>query len=232
MPESERQRPGASLVQSHVEKVRELLASARDLNHQLANLGTAEEEKASSLRGQLCEVISDLTITDPAVADEHDLATMLWRSCFYVPICSFRKQISKAKRKKGGSPPRTLETQFKRFLEEALQLYNYLSVQFQSKLVPPGLSQGNSSQDMSTQASDLPREPESTKGVVKGLYRLFIYTGDLHRYAESYDRASTCYLNAAKLSPGNGNPYNQMAVVSQVRFLYYLPFVFFIASVS
>lgn len=182
---------------------------ARDLERQLTGLGKSDEDKAAQLRGDLCEVISDLIITDPAVSREHDMATILWRSCFYVPICSFRKEISKAKKRKGSNPPRVFEQQFKKFLSEALALYDYLSIQYQSKLIP-GITQANS------QESFLPSEHESTDGVVEGLYRLFIYTGDLHRYAEAYDKAITCYLNAAKLSPGNGNPYNQLAVVSQV----------------
>jgi hypothetical protein len=213
MPDSQFQRPGALLVPSHTEKVRELLNRARDLETQLATLGKLEEDKAARLRSHLCEVISDLIITDPAVSREHDMATTLWRSCFYIPICSFRKEISKVKRRKGSSPAVALEHQFKKFLSEALALYDYLSIQYQSKLMP-GLTQTNS-QDIS-QESELPSEQESTVGIVEGLYRLFIYTGDLHRYAESYDKAITCYLSATKLSPGNGNPYNQLAVVSQV----------------
>jgi Est1 DNA/RNA binding domain len=41
--------------------------------------------------------------------------------------------------------------------------------------------------------------------------------GDLHRYAESYNKAETYYLNASKLGPGYGNPYNQLAVVNYNR---------------
>ena len=209
MPDSQFQRPGALLVPSHTEKVRELLQRARDLESQLATLGKPDEDKAAQLRSHLCEVISDLIITDPAVSLEHDMATTLWRSCFYIPICSFRKEISKAKRRKENSPTRAFEHQFKKFLSEALALYDYLSVQYQSKLMQ-GLPQADS------QESSLTTEHESSFGVVEGLYRLFIYTGDLHRYAEAYDKAIVCYLSATKLSPGNGNPYNQLAVVSQV----------------
>ena len=212
MPDSEFQRPGAMLVPSLKEKVRELLQRARALESQLATLGKPDEDKAAQLRSHLCEVISDLIITDPAVSLEHDMQTTLWRSCFYIPICAFRKEISKAKRRKGSSPARAFEHQFKKFLSEALALYEYLSVQYQSKLMP-GLTQADS------QESCLATEHESTAGIVEGLYRLFIYTGDLHRYAESYDKAIASYLSATKLSPGNGNPYNQLAVVSQVGIL-------------
>jgi len=211
MPDSQRQRPGAKLVPSHEEKVRDLLQRAKTLESELSTAGKSDEEKAAQLRSHLCEVISDLIITDPAVSREYDLPTTLWRSCFYFPICSFRKEMSKMKRKKGPtSSTRAFENQFKKFLSEALALYDYLSIQYQSKLIP-GHTQVDSQED-----AQVPTESESTAGVVEGLYRLFIYTGDLHRYAESFDKATACYQNASKLSPGNGNPYNQLAVVSQV----------------
>jgi hypothetical protein len=47
--------------------------------------------------------------------------------------------------------------------------------------------------------------------------RLFIQMGDLYRYAESFGKAESYYLNASRLAPGMGNPYNQLAVVSQMK---------------
>eukprot|EP00536_Pseudo-nitzschia_multiseries_P012012 jgi/Psemu1/290022/fgenesh1_pg.438_\ len=59
-----------------------------------------------------------------------------------------------------------------------------------------------------------------TEGVVQGLYKLYIFMGDLHRYAEAYNKAERNYANASKLGPGLGNPYNQLAVVAFSRETY------------
>jgi len=48
------------------------------------------------------------------------------------------------------------------------------------------------------------------------LYRLFLFLGDLQRYALEHDDATSSYARASRLSPGQGNPYNQLAVVAQV----------------
>jgi hypothetical protein len=55
------------------------------------------------------------------------------------------------------------------------------------------------------------------EGVIPNLFRFYIHMGDLYRYAEAYNKAETCYLNAAKIAPGKGNPYNQLAVVAQMK---------------
>ena len=52
--------------------------------------------------------------------------------------------------------------------------------------------------------------------VVPILYKLFLFLGDLHRYAMEHDEATECYAKASRLAPGRGNPYNQLAVVAQV----------------
>ena len=52
--------------------------------------------------------------------------------------------------------------------------------------------------------------------VVPILYKLFLFLGDLHRYAMEHDEATECYTKASRLAPGRGNPYNQLAVVAQV----------------
>merc|ERR1719215_1134210 len=54
-------------------------------------------------------------------------------------------------------------------------------------------------------------------GVIPTLHKFYIHLGDLHRYASDYNATETAYLNAAQLAPGKGNPYNQLAVVAQLK---------------
>jgi len=115
------------------------------------------------------------------------------------------------------------------FIREAVVLYEYLVDQFQEILLPnPTASQssgnGNGqSQSQSQQSgggdgsnSNAGNLDERT-GVVPTLHRLYIYLGDLHRYTCSYTSAEAAYLKAACLAPGKGNPYNQLAVVAQLK---------------
>lgn len=220
---SQLHRKGATVSPSVNQRVKSLLERASDLEHQLSNLaGKSNEEKAARLRSHLCEVLSDVLISDPATGHSQDCTGRLWRSCFYAPILIWRKKISREKKKQ--SNPKTLkslEQNFKKFLGEAVTLYDYLTVQYQSKLVSCLGDEDKATltaptQDSATQESRV-STVTSLEGVVPGLFRLYIYMGDLFRYAETFPKAEACYLNASKLGPGMGNPYNQLAVVSQMK---------------
>lgn len=196
----------------------QLVKRADDLESQLNGLpkkSSTHDEKAARLRSHLCEVLSDILITDPILGMEHDGSGRLWRNCFYTPIGIWRNRISREKRKQGPNLA-TFEQSFKKFLSEAIMLYEFLIAQYKSKLLPPS-ARDASSQDASQLSLSSSSWEGAAEGVVPGLYRLFIHMGDLHRYAESYSKAETYYLNASKLSPGMGNPYNQLAVVAQMK---------------
>jgi hypothetical protein len=212
MPDSQRHRPAASVSASPSGRLKKQLQRATDLEKQLGELPKSAEETAAKLRGQLCEILSDVLISDPSLALEKECAGRLWRNCFYAPIGVWRSRVSREKRKQGANLAK-LESSFQKFLSEAITLYDYLVLQYQSKLQPSN-SQANS-QDSSQESFHENRA--STQAVVPGLYRLYIHMGDLQRYAQSYNKAEACYFNASKLAPGMGNPYNQLAVVAQMK---------------
>jgi hypothetical protein len=212
MPDSQRHRPAASVSASSSGRLKKQLQQATDLEKQLGELPKSAEETAAKLRSQLCEILSDVLISDPLLALEKECAGRLWRNCFYAPIGVWRSRVSREKRKQGANLAK-LEQSFKKFLTEAITLYDYLVLQYQSKLQPSN-SQANS-QDSSQES--FRENGASTKAVVPGLYRLYIHMGDLQRYAQSYNKAEACYFNASKLAPGMGNPYNQLAVVAQMK---------------
>ena len=201
-------RPAASVSASPSGRLKNQLQRATDLEKQLGELPKSAEETAAKLRSQLCEILSDVLISDPSLALEKECAGRLWRNCFYAPIGVWRSRVSREKRKQGANLAK-LEQSFKKFLIEAITLYDYLVLQYQSKLQP------SNSQD-SSQESFLENRA-STEAVVPGLYRLYIHMGDLQRYAQSYNKAEASYFNASKLAPGMGNPYNQLAVVAQMK---------------
>jgi len=219
------------------------LAKAADIEAQLgafANKKTSgDDNKSYKLRSHLCEVLSDILITNPKMSLEKDCFQRLWRGCFYNPIRIWRQRVSREKRKRSPSLAATQEG-FQHFLSEAVTLYDYLVLQYLTKLVPCTTQQSMTQQSRDTistshdrsqledtqyasqfTANDsLPSDTvasasaSSLKEVVHGLYKLYIFLGDLHRYAEAYNKAEASYLNASKLGPGLGNPYNQLAVVA------------------
>jgi hypothetical protein len=212
MPDSQRHRPAASVSASPSGRLKKQLQRATDLEKQLGELPKSAEETAAKLRSQLCEILSDVLISDPSLALEKECAGRLWRNCFYAPIGVWRSRVSREKRKQGANLAK-LELSFKKFLTEAVTLYDYLVLQYQSKLQPSN-SQANSQDSSQESFRD---NLASTEAVVPGLYRLYIHMGDLQRYAQSYNKAEVCYFNASKLAPGMGNPYNQLAVVAQMK---------------
>jgi len=214
---------------NEIRRLDKQLARATDIEGQLVALTTkktSDDDKSYKLRSHLCEVLSDVLISNPQVALENDCFQRLWRGCFYNPIRIWRQRVSREKRKRSPSLSTTQEG-FQHFLSEAVTLYDYLVLQYLTKLVPSSTqmdmtqstcgdrsqledTQYASSQNDSTVASS----GACLEGVVHGLYKLYIFLGDLHRYAEAYNKAEANYANASKLGPGLGNPYNQLAVVA------------------
>lgn len=238
MPDSQRQRPGAKLVTTKDKKKRKSdddldipskrekqFARIADLEEQLANLGSSNDDQACKCRAHLCEILSDILVASPSLALETDCFGRLWKNCFYNPIDAWRARVAREKRKQRPSLKQTVAG-YKSFISESIRLYDYFVHQYLSKLVPPSSqdrvtstsqqsAQGSFTQDSSLGSTlTVASKQESLDGVVPGLYRLYIYLGDLHRYDEAYNKAEKFYTNAAKLAPGRGNPYNQLAVVA------------------
>lgn len=244
----QRSKAGAKVLKSkkdvelgELRRIDKQLAKAANIEAQLGALTnkntSGDDNKSYKLRSHLCEVLSDILISNPKISLERDCFQRLWRGCFYNPIRIWRQRVSREKRKRSPSLATTKEG-FKHFLCEAVTLYNYLVLQYLTKLVPSNTQQDMTQQSRDTlstaqdrsQLEDTQYASQSTEidslssskvvpadsleGVVRGLYKLYIFLGDLHRYAEGYNKAESNYLNASKLGPGLGNPYNQLAVVA------------------
>ena len=227
----QRQRSGAKILKSkkdaekdEIRRLEKQLVKAADIEEQLAALATKKDDNRSyKLRSHLCEVLSDVLISNPQISLERDCFQRLWRGCFYNPIRIWRQRVSREKRKRSPTLATTQEG-FKHFLDEAVTLYDYLVLQYLTKLVPSATQMEMTQQSFDTSRSQLEETQYATQstisteasleGVVHGLYKLYIFLGDLHRYAEAYNKAETNYSNASKLGPGLGNPYNQLAVVA------------------
>lgn len=200
------------------------LSTAARLEAQLKALAVSNaktEAKASELRIRLCEVFSDVLLSDCAAALRKDVVGRLWYSCFYKRIQELRQRIAKEKSRvkkqktagasaEGGKERiKNAEESLKTFIREGITLYSFLIDRLQGSLIPSEASQSQS------QNSDV-SQPYS-KGTIPALHKLYIHVGDMHRYASSFSDAEKAYLQASKLAPSKGNPYNQMAVVAQLK---------------
>ena len=178
------------------------------------------DQKAQELRSKLCQLFTDVIVVDPLMSHSKDVAIRLWKSCFYSRINELRLDISreKSRAKKrqvsggdvAGAEKRLtyLNEQLKVFIKDALKLYEWIIDKMLKQLLPM-------SQSQSTNMSESSENDEYEHAVVATLYWSHLYMGDLLRYDESYKQAEETYLKASKLYPGNGNPFNQMAVVAQ-----------------
>jgi len=218
-----------------------------------ASSSLSQENKSSSLRLQLCGILSDVILVDPALAANVDAIGRMWKGCFYARINDLRSRIVKEKsrakrrRREGGGADggggggdddsrrriADVEKQLSTFLNESVQLYDYIIGRYVEELTtpPPPLpttaqsqsQQSRQSEDRTDNDDDDNDDDESSSSrrrlhvriVVKSLHRMHIHLGDLHRYSSQYDAAEICYSRASRLAPGSGNAYNQLAVVAQ-----------------
>jgi hypothetical protein len=151
-------RSAVKVTKSPAAHVRERFQSASDLEKRLQSLGSSttggngtggaagsSEIKANQIRVPLCEILSDILLTDPAFSVQKDVLGRLWRHCFYSRIGPQRARIAKEKRKQqqqqgqlqassSTNAAAKLEKNLYFFLQEAITLYEYLVEKLQSKL--------------------------------------------------------------------------------------------------
>eukprot|EP00521_Asterionellopsis_glacialis_P013791 CAMPEP_0195304208 /NCGR_PEP_ID=MMETSP0707-20130614/34066_1 /TAXON_ID=33640 /ORGANISM="Asterionellopsis glacialis, Strain CCMP134" /LENGTH=176 /DNA_ID=CAMNT_0040367961 /DNA_START=178 /DNA_END=705 /DNA_ORIENTATION=- len=163
-------------------QLRQNMQRALELEEQLSKLpknSKNPEERASVIRTSLCEILSDVLLTDPTFAVRKDCPGRLWRHCFYGRINELRGRIAREKKKRslklsttesssssGGSEDK-YEKNLSTFLSEAIKLYQYLVNMYESKIlcVPQSPSQSPQTVPM---------------GVIPGLHKMLIHLGDLH----------------------------------------------------
>ena len=203
---------------TQAEKLEEQLAAIDKDKKAKRKLPAGTDQKAQSLRAKLCQVLIEAIVADPVIAHSKEASRRLWHSCFYSRISELRFELSKEKsrakkrRANGGDVAGSekivgvVKERLKGSIEEALKLYEWL-IDKMSKLLMP-MSQASNSSDNSD-------NDDYDHSVIAILYWSHLYMGDLLRYNESYKQAEEIYLKTSKLYPGNGNPFNQLAVVAQ-----------------
>eukprot|EP00594_Rhizosolenia_setigera_P011039 CAMPEP_0178968924 /NCGR_PEP_ID=MMETSP0789-20121207/18540_1 /TAXON_ID=3005 /ORGANISM="Rhizosolenia setigera, Strain CCMP 1694" /LENGTH=1041 /DNA_ID=CAMNT_0020654939 /DNA_START=204 /DNA_END=3329 /DNA_ORIENTATION=+ len=192
------------------EDLEKKLNEIKKLEVELKN--TKDEKLKGELRKKLCVSAADLIIGTPGVALENKICGRLWNSCFYTHIkgiqnAMFRESTRKRRKKEANGKNDTnspderlnkLNATLKNEIADALKLYEYIIDKYEGKL------------------RALEEMKESDRICIVPIYfKLLIHSGDLHRYHKNFPKAEVCYRKASQLAPGHGNPFNQLAVVSQ-----------------
>eukprot|EP00586_Coscinodiscus_wailesii_P018548 CAMPEP_0172501088 /NCGR_PEP_ID=MMETSP1066-20121228/145978_1 /TAXON_ID=671091 /ORGANISM="Coscinodiscus wailesii, Strain CCMP2513" /LENGTH=1214 /DNA_ID=CAMNT_0013275687 /DNA_START=512 /DNA_END=4156 /DNA_ORIENTATION=+ len=173
----------------------------------------------SQARMKLCELLSDVLLSDPHVAMKKDCCGRLWRLCFYPQIAELRTRMSKEKNRRGKQQQQEemkggggSDEALRVFLDEAIVFYEFLVGKFEDMVINSSPTTTSLSQNShsSTGSQQVPQV-----GLIFNLHRLYIYLGDLFRYSQNLPSAENSYFRASRLAPGRGNPYNQLAVVAQ-----------------
>ena len=107
------------------------------------------EAKASKLRTKLCEQFCEVLLCEPDFALRRDVPSRLWKACFYNRINELRSRATKERGRMKKCIKRSdkdaagrhrqavedVERSLKKFLGEAMALYNYLISQYEQKLL-------------------------------------------------------------------------------------------------
>jgi len=172
-------------------------------------LNTLSEE--STQRQKLANLYKNILLNDLPYSLEKKVELELWNNAFKSHIDNFRLKMKEKRQEKH-------ETQAKLslFLDASTGFYFQLLQEF-----------------CSTYELDLPfygknvqlgilKKPNKTNGSKKGKLNACLYIcqdclvhlGDLARYRNDLKQAESFYLLASKLLPGNGQPYNQLAILA------------------
>lgn len=205
---------------AQAEKLEAQLSAIDDDKKAKRKLPAGTDQKAQGLRAKLCQVLIEVIVADPVISHSKDASKRLWHSCFYSRVNELRQELwkekSRAKKRQvsGGDVAGSekivsvVNDRLKGSIKEALKLYEWLIDKMLKMLQPM-------SQSQSTNVSENSENEDYEHAVVAILYWSHLYMGDLLRYDESYKQAEEIYLKSSKLYPGNGNPFNQLAVVAQ-----------------
>jgi len=189
-------------------------------NKNRSNNSIARGEKSSptTIRNELFQLFREVLLANPTLSLEQDVIGRTWKYCFYGHIKQLRCQITLKKEtgefaiassaKGSDVVPDNLEQELLSFSNSAIPLYNDLIDQYTKMLSPL-------SQTSNTKASQDDSDDKAEQAIIMILYRMHINLGDLYRYSCSTKLAEECYLKASKLAPATGNPFNQLAVISQ-----------------
>jgi tetratricopeptide (TPR) repeat protein len=223
-------RPGGrSASAKDPEAAQDLLEAAQKLEQQLKILLKTKNEADESvfaMRRNIRELYKKILYKDQMFSVANDIVQNLWKTVFYKQIEELRKLLkvcaidpkaaNNAKQAKANVEKyRRVQKLFRSFLRDASSFYE--------GLLDGHLKISQIVRDGSEFRDDLQNGVEDRSRLYLALltcHRCLIFLGDLERYHQhvndtrNYSKAERYYRQALELLPENGNPHNQLAVVS------------------
>ncbi|KAI9205637.1 uncharacterized protein BJ171DRAFT_501072 [Polychytrium aggregatum] len=213
-----------------------IAAQERELRSMIKDDISIFDKAINQLRLELRGNIESLILREFELALSKDLEATLWKVIHYRVIDEFRKKhrhLSSQKKPsasaaRDGRELRQLTAQFRSFLTESEGFYLDLIVKLAARfrlqpvtdkvIVPFRMDFERLDQDP---CADDELTPELQHKVLLACHRSLIFLGDLARYREihaekkrkNWTSARRFYAIALSLAPGNGNPFNQLAVI-------------------
>lgn len=172
-------------------------------------LKTARRETVQPLRAKVVETCSDMLLNNPTFSSLNDILSRMWTNSIYKYISELRAHSSKSKKKGDSKSMREIEKHMKGFCSQTCGLYHELVKKYEELL-----SQATSCDDDNGESQE---SMVKWRACVMILFKMLIQLGDLYRYLKDFAKAENSYEKAAKLGPGIGNSYNQLAVAVQSK---------------
>ncbi|KAK9766895.1 hypothetical protein K7432_003684 [Basidiobolus ranarum] len=206
--------------------VQDLYKTTVELDKELRNVLRQKNpfhDEAVILRSRIKTLYEQIVFMDYEFATLKEVEINLWKTVFYKVIEDYRRKLRHiSSERTKSSELKRVKNSFRSFLQEAAGFYvsfkQKLATDFQLCLPQTFL---NKALLFDIQPESLVAEKTRSKALFSYQQSL-IYLGDLARYREMYtDRqqknwsaAIEYYNEALALVPTNGNPHNQLAVVS------------------
>ncbi|XP_075244769.1 uncharacterized protein LOC142339031 [Convolutriloba macropyga] len=200
--------------------VTEALQDAEDLTVQLKDQLEFDNSATMNVRQKLLNAYREIILEDLDFAVERKVDIELWNHCFRQFI-SAKQQKSKDRK----NPKRSeLQANLTSFLESAngfyIVLLHEVCLKFRISDVPGfveseklGMFCSDCQVADSREAKKVPNKASCQYFVQDSL----IHLGDIARYRSLVEQARDYYDNAIVLGPLNGKPYNQLAIILQMK---------------
>ncbi|XP_076452752.1 telomerase-binding protein EST1A-like [Babylonia areolata] len=200
----------------------QVLRDTAPLDCQLANILSRgplthdAHRRLKQLRQELQRRYERVLLLDMDVANQRGVEQQLWRSVYYNVIEGLRRQTHDNSTTEGAGPADT-KAALNEILDEGTSFYEALLTKLQSTFsfsLDSLLEEGGCGG---------PHTEGAGRGVrlaVLSAQRTLMFLGDLARYREqaahssNYGKARHWYMQAQKLAPKNGRPYNQLAILA------------------
>lgn len=167
-------------------------------------------------RQDLENLYKSILLTDVQFALDNKIELELWNCAFKEHIDSFRSII---KERKNNNEKSEIQAKLFMFLDASIGFYFQLLQEFCDiyDLDLPYHGKARQLGMISKQKNALSERNPKFDSCLYICQDCLVHLGDLARYRNEMQQAHAFYMLAAKILPGNGQPYNQLAILASAK---------------